>query len=99
MQQKLQIQEEELEERQRKLLEDKQALKAKIQNLEKENSKITALEDSHKTRALQYKNQHDKLYEKYRTLYNEHEETLIQLEKLKKENKRQAENDMEETKN
>lgn len=42
------------------------------------------MEESHKARALQYKNEHDKLYEKYRQLYNDHEELSIQLEKLKK---------------
>jgi hypothetical protein len=30
------------------------------------------MEESHKARALQYKNEHDKLYEKYRQLYNDH---------------------------
>ena len=40
--------------------------------MEKENAKILALEDSHKNRAVQYKNEHDKIYEKYRALYNEH---------------------------
>jgi hypothetical protein len=39
------------------MLEDeKDSLKNKIQSLEKENAKMAALEDSHKTRALQYKN-------------------------------------------
>jgi len=32
-------------------------------------------------------------------LYNEHEEVLIQFDKLKKETKKQADNDMEEAKN
>lgn len=98
MQQKLQRQEEELENQQRLLEDEKDSLKHKISALEKDNAKMAALEDSHKTRALQYKNEHDKLYEKYRQLYNDHEEVTIQLEKLKRENKRIAESEVEETK-
>ena len=56
MQQKMQIQEEELEQKQKELETEKQTLKQKVEFLEKENAKVTALEDSHKNRAMQYKN-------------------------------------------
>lgn len=56
MQQKMQMQEQELEQKQRRMLDEKETLKSKIEQLEKENARVIAFEDSHKTRALQYKN-------------------------------------------
>lgn len=72
MEQKMLMQQEELQHQQKLMLDEKEMLKNKIEFLEKQNTKITALEDSHKTRALQYKNEHDRLYEKHRQLSNEH---------------------------
>jgi hypothetical protein len=55
------------------MIDEKETLKEKIEQLEKDNARVTAFEESHKTRALQYKTEHDKLYEKYKQIYNEHE--------------------------
>lgn len=96
LEQKRALQEEVLEKKTQQTSVENSQLRTKIEELEKENARLQATDETNHIRVNQFKEEYDKLYEKYKKLAQESEEKGMTIERLKKEMKRVSQKELDD---
>ena len=96
LEQKRALQEEVLEKKTQQTSVENSQLRTRIEELEKENARLQATDETNHIRVNQFKEEYDKLYEKYKKLAQESEEKGITIERLKKEMKRVSQKELDD---
>lgn len=96
LEQKRALQEEVLEKKTQQTSVENSQLRTRIEELEKENARLQATDETNHIRVNQFKEEYDKLYEKYKKLAQESEEKGMTIERLKKEMKRVSQKELDD---